>query len=157
MKAEYVNPFIEGIYSSFATALHCPVERGSVHWSEQSAVGGDIIAVIDLSGPARGHVALTFPLTTAQRIVTRLADRKGSVIEEAVGTGMAELVNLFANRARDGFREEGPEPLTLHVRPVLESTPGSSVTLPAGAWLDIPFLSELGAFELRISLTAEKG
>jgi CheY-specific phosphatase CheX len=156
MRVEQVNPFIEAISASFATALGCAVERGEVRWSEQSTVGGDILALIDLDGPARGHVAATFPLGTAHGIVGRLAQRRGTASAETVLVAMAELVELFADQARAMFREQGMEPPSLIVRPLVESAPGSPASLPAERWLEIPFLSELGAFDLRISLEGGK-
>jgi len=151
MKAEYINPFIESVESLFSTMIGCSVDRGTIAVSERCAEGGDITALIGLSGPARGTVALSFPMATAQKVVSRLLQVGETEADENVSDGVAELVNIVAGQAKAKFyREDGPT-MDLSLPTVVRGQEYSIATPPNTSWLDVPFRSELGSFRLRIS------
>jgi chemotaxis protein CheX len=161
MKTEWINPFVESVYSLCGTMLSCGVQRGQLGLANADTVaGGDITALIGLSGMARGMVALSFPLQTARAMVGRLLSLSQAELDESVSDGVAELVNIVAGSAKAKFSNgNGPEIINLGLPTVIHA--GSQVIrYPSqSSWLDVPFSSDLGPFSLRITfeLEASKG
>lgn len=157
MKVEWINPFIESVYSLCSRMLSCSVERGELGIAKQkSSGGGDITALIGLSGPARGTVALSFPLLTAHAMVARLLSLSADEVKDSVGDGVAELVNIVAGSAKAKFSNgKGADVISLGLPTVVHG--GSEIIdYPSQTtWLDVPFSSELGPFSLRVTFETD--
>ncbi len=155
MRIEYINPFIEAVYTLFSTMLGCTVQRGEIGLRE-SAVEGDITAIIGLSGPARGTVALTFPDDTAVSMVGRFLRMEGPEVEENVPDGVAELVNIVAGSAKARFHDPSvKDPINLSLPTVIRGEKYSVRYPSQSQWLDVPFASELGSFRMRVTFDME--
>ena len=59
--------------------LNANPKRGAIGVAQEKVVEEEITALIGLSGPAQGMVALGFPQKTAVAKVSRLLDEKGDV------------------------------------------------------------------------------
>lgn len=156
MKTEWINPFVESVYSLCGTMLACGVERGQLSRANGETAGGDITALIGLSGMARGMVALSFPSGTARAMVGRLLSIGEEEIEESVNDGVAELVNIVAGSAKAKFSSgSGSDIISLGLPTVIHG--GSQIIgCPSqSTWLDVPFSSDLGPFSLRITFELE--
>jgi chemotaxis protein CheX len=153
MRIEWINPFVESVYSLCNTMLGCSVERGQLGITNHRAeAGGAITGLIGLSGPARGTVALSFPARTAQAMVGRLLSLSEEEVADSVGDGVAELVNIVAGSAKAKFSNgNGSEVISLGLPTVIRG--GSEIVdYPSrSTWLDVPFSSELGSFSLRVT------
>ena len=152
MLVQYLNPFIESVYSLCSTMLACSVERGQPGVRSELPHDGDITAIIGLSGPARGTVALSFPIGTAQAMVGRLLQMDEAESKENVADGVAELVNIVAGSAKAKFPSgNGQDIISLGLPTVING--GSEIVQypKATSWLDVPFQSELGPFFLRVT------
>lgn len=158
MKVEYINPFIESVRDLFSTMLNAQAKRGNVGVCHGESNPRDIMALIGLSGPARGIVALSFPASTALAIVNRLLGSDTRVIDDTVSDAIAEVVNIVAGGAKAKFRIGDGSPIDLSLPTVLR---GSSYTVdyPSGSvWLEVPFESDLGPFSMRVTFQInEKG
>lgn len=152
MKAEYINPFIESVFNIFSTMLDAEVSRGKPDVSNGNGNPRDLTALIGLSGTVKGTVALAFPVKTALNIVSRLLGMEINAVDETIIDGLGEIVNMVAGGAKATFSEmEGP-PINLSLPTIVR---GSSYTVdyPSGSvWLELPFESELGDFNLRVTL-----
>lgn len=157
MKVEYINPFIESVYELFSTMLSSEAKRGTVGVSRKAPNPRDIMALIGLSGPARGMVALAFPLPTALNMVNRLLGTDTKVIDDTVSDAVAELVNIVAGGAKAKFPlEEGVAPIDLSLPTVVRGS-NYNVDYPSQSiWLEVPFESDLGHFSLRVTFSFEK-
>lgn len=159
MIAQLLNPFIESVYSLCSTMLSCGVERGQPAVAGRSPVTGDITALIGLSGPTRGTVALSFPHPTAHAMVGRLLQVDADEARDSVADGVAEIVNIVAGQAKAKLSEAGGEVVNLGLPTVVHG--GNEILdFPRHtAWLDVPFRSDLGPFNLRVSFEqhANKG
>jgi chemotaxis protein CheX len=157
MKVEWINPFIESVYSLCSRMLSCSVERGELGIARQrGGVGGDITALIGLSGPARGTVALSFPLPTAHAMVARLLSLSPEDVNDSVADGVAELVNIVAGSAKAKLSNgKGGDVIDLGLPTVIHG--GSEIIdYPSqSTWLDVPFSSELGPFSLRVTFETD--
>ena len=80
MRVEYINPFLESIQETFSTMLGFAPLRGEVGLSKSGAMAHEITAVIGLTGPVRGTVALSFPTQTARALVERLTGQAEAAV-----------------------------------------------------------------------------
>jgi chemotaxis protein CheX len=159
MKVEYINPFIGGVFKLFDTMLASKVERGTLALADKDSAGGDITAIIGLSGPARGTVALIFPLATAHALVGRLLQLDEKEVDENVSDGVAELVNIVAGSAKAKLANgDRASVINLGLPTVIRGADYVVGSPKEATWLDVPFSSELGKFNLRVTFEfAKKG
>lgn len=151
MKVEHINPFIEAVYDLFQTMLEGKVSRGEIGVCAGSRNPRDIMAIIGMSGPTRGTVALSFPTSTALAMVSKLLGTNVTIIDETVSDGIAELVNIVAGSAKAKLVKEDETPMDLSLPTVVRGN-NYSVDYPSQAvWLEVPFTSSLGAFSLRVT------
>ncbi len=151
MKVEHINPFIESVDDLFTTMLGCRAERGQVSVLRAEAPGQDLTAIIGLSGPVRGTVALAFPAETARAMVARMTGSDADAVAESLSDGLAELVNIVAGGAKARLNGgEGPI-IDLSLPTVVRGRSHGLDHLSHSVWLDVPFGSELGRFTLRVT------
>jgi chemotaxis protein CheX len=157
MRAEWVNSFVESVFSLCTTMLNCGVERGRVGVATgEPSIGGDITGLVGLSGPARGMVALSFPAGTAHAMVGRLLSLSGNDIGDSVGDGVAELVNIVAGSAKARISNGKASDIISLGLPTVIRGGSDIVECPRRAtWLDVPFSSDLGPFNLRVTFEME--
>lgn len=156
MKVEYINPFIESTYDLFSTMLNSKAVRGDVSLAKDGGSPREIMALIGLSGPARGMVALAFPMDTALNMVNRLLGSDIKVIDDTVSDAIAEMVNIVAGGAKAKFNVEGQKPIDLSLPTVVRGN-NYKVDYPTGSvWLEVPFGSNLGSFTLRVTFEMAK-
>lgn len=150
MELKYINPFLESVYEVFDSMLSCKVERGNANMVKSMEVTDALVALIGLSGPVCGTVALLIPRDTALKIVGRFVGEDYEDVDENVRDAVAELVNIIAGGAKARL-SDGDTPIALSLPNVIEGK-GYSVYYPSGSvWLDNPFSSELGSFSMRLS------
>jgi chemotaxis protein CheX len=152
MNVAYINPFIESVSELFTTMLGCEAERGRVGLVKPGQSSGDLTAVIGLSGPVRGTVALSFPDTTALAMVGRMTGLPEAELADSLGDGLAELVNIVAGGAKAKLNSGSGAVTDLSLPTVVRGQSYTVEGLTQSTWLDVPFASELGAFTLRVTL-----
>jgi chemotaxis protein CheX len=156
MKVEYINPFIESVYELFTTMLGAKATRGTVGVARAQGSPREMMALIGLSGPARGTVALAFPVSTAIAIVNRLLGTTTTIIDDTVSDAIAEVVNIVAGGAKAKFKVGDGPPIALSLPTVVRGS-DYNVEYPSGSiWLAVPFESDLGPFTLRVTFEMDK-
>ena len=151
MKVEHINPFIESAKELFSTMLEVELKRGNVGVAKDGITSGNLTALIGLSGPARGTVALSFPVPTALAMVGKLTGSRTRTVDDTVSDAVAELVNIVAGGAKAKFSNDGGPPIDLSLPTIVR---GNSYTVDYPSqtvWLDVPFTSDLGPFTLRVT------
>jgi len=151
MNVAYINPFIESVNDLFTTMLGCSAERGKVGLVKPGEPSGDLTALIGLSGPVRGTVALSFPDTTARAMVGRMTGLPEADVAESLGDGLAELVNIVAGGAKAKLNSGDGAVTDLSLPTVVRGQQYAVEGLTQTTWLDVPFASELGTFTLRVT------
>jgi chemotaxis protein CheX len=155
MKVEYINPFIESTYELFSTMLAAKAARGDVGIAGKNANPRDLMALIGISGRARGMVALAFPVDTALHMVNRLLGTEVRTVDDTVSDAIAEMVNIVAGGAKAKLSGDGP-PMDLSLPTVVRGS-HFNVDYPSGSvWLEVPFESDLGPFSLRVTFAPTK-
>ncbi|MBI5118472.1 chemotaxis protein CheX [Candidatus Poribacteria bacterium] len=151
MKVEFINPFIESVHKLFTTMLGCEAKRADAKLTRVSDNPRQITALIGLSGTARGTVALSFPMETAVAMANRLLGADNTVSDDSVSDAVGELVNIVAGGAKAMFCTESSVPIDLSLPNVIRGE-RHTVEFPSDAmWLDVPFTSDLGPFNLRVA------
>jgi chemotaxis protein CheX len=151
MRVEFINPFIESVSGLFSTMLSCKAQRGDIALMKNSPFNHEIVALIGMSGPVCGTVAISFPTRTALRIVHRLLGVETAQVDETVLDAMAEFVNIVAGGAKAKLSSETGPLIALSLPTVVRGT-DYTIEYPSWTvWLDVPFTSELGDFSLRVS------
>jgi len=152
MKVEYINPFIESVVEVFSTMLDTDAVRGDVGVSRAAASNPrDIMALIGLSGDARGTVALSFPTATAVAVVSKLLDINTKTVDDTVCDAIAEIVNMVAGSAKAKLTGDAGLPLDLSLPTVVRGR-NFEVEYPTKSiWLEVTFESGLGPFNLRVT------
>lgn len=151
MKVEYINPFIESVNELFSTMLNAKATRGEIGICKGGGTAREIMALIGLSGEARGTVALSFPSGTALGMVSRLIGQETHVMDETVSDAVAEMVNIVAGAAKAKLSAGTGAPIELSLPTVVR---GNSYTVDYPTkvvWLEVPFTSEFGPFSLRVT------
>lgn len=151
MDVKYINPFIESVSEVFDTMLQAKVARGTISLTSGKSDPLHIVALIGLSGPARGTVALHLPTKTALGIVSRILGVALVVADQTVNDGVAEIVNIVAGNAKAKLSATGGIPIDLGL-PTLITGNHYTVEYPTKAsWLQVPFNSDFGPFSLCVT------
>ena len=151
MQAQHINPFIEAVYELFQTMLQGKVERGPIGVIAGDTRPNDIMAIIGISGPTRGTVSLGFPEPTALAIVGRILNLPVDQVDDSVADGVAEVVNIVAGSAKAKLNAGNSTPLDLSLPTVVRGD-NYNVQYPSkSVWLEVPFTSDLGDFNLRVT------
>jgi chemotaxis protein CheX len=155
MKIEYINPFIGSVHKLFSTMLNSRVEQGQIGVAKSNTTPYELTALIGLSGMARGTVAISFPAETAIAMVGRMLGIEVEKFDETVTDGVGEIVNIVAGSAKSKFTGDGP-PIDLSLPNVIRGN-DYTVEYPSKAvWLEVPFQSELGPFNMRVTFEIDK-
>ncbi len=150
MKIEYINPFIDSVHKLFSAMLGSKVEQGQIGVAKGKSVPFELTALIGLSGMARGTVALSFPGETAVAMVGKMLGIEVSTLDETITDGVGEIVNIVAGSAKSKFTGDG-SPIDLSLPNVIRGD-NYTIEYPSQAvWLEVPFESELGPFNLRVT------
>jgi len=155
-RAEYVNPFIRSVSNLFQTLFKCSVERREVALKRRLPPNFDIVALTGLSGGVRGLVAMAFPARTALAIVSRAYNERIIIVDDRVLDTVAECVNIVAGGALSELAHAAGTPIVLSLPVVIR---GSDFSLEYPAlrnWVEVPFISELGPFSIRITIAANR-
>lgn len=154
MDVNCIKPFIESIQELFSRMLGCRATRGEVGISRNGVGKYEITALIGLGGPVRGVVALSFPQPTALGIASRLLARPVGRVDETVSDAVAECVNIVAGNAKARLGN-GDRPIDLSLPTVIRGT-SYGLHYPSGSrWLEIQFASDLGPFNLSVTLAKD--
>ena len=155
MKAEFVNPFLEGVYELFGTMLGCKAKRTGLALSDGSKRPREMMALVGFSGAVKGTTGLYFPYDTGLAIAGRLLSTEITELDETVSDTIGELANIVAGSAKARISEHVGETLELSLPVVLHGDDFDVYAPSQAIWLDVPMQCELGPFGLRLSFQAQ--
>lgn len=155
MKLEYINPFIDSVDNLFSTMLNCKVTRGDIGVSKKIEAPYEITALIGLSGEAKGTVALSFPASTALNMVTKMLMIESEEVDATVIDGVGEIVNIVAGSAKSKFVKADGKPIDLSLPNVILGDDYKIEYPTDTVWIEVPFKSDLGPFNLRVTFMQE--
>jgi chemotaxis protein CheX len=146
METEYLRPFVDGVTELVSTMLqsHCCVAPSN------EPLHADVSGIIHLQGNAPVKFALSFPRTTATKMVAQLLALDEAEVDDAIlGDGIGEMANIVAGVAKSRLSNEDC-PLRLSLPSVIVA---SGHVLPFVEQPEVAHLrlvSDLGEFSLRV-------
>ena len=138
----------------FSTMLGCEAEHGKPRIASGEGKPGELIAVIELSGPVRGTVAIIFPVDTALAIISKMSGIKITAVDKMVTDGVGEVLNMVAGTAKRRLAKDDFPPVDISLPTVVK---GNAYVFASSMskWLELHFTSELGTFNLRVTFSAD--
>jgi chemotaxis protein CheX len=150
METEYLKPFVEGVTELVSTMLQsaCSIAPNE---GPQSA---DVSGIISLTGHLPVQVALSFPRTTATKMVAQLLAMDESEVDDAIlGDGVGEMANIVAGMAKSRLSSED-SPLRLSLPSVIVSSGHVLPFIDHTEVAHLHLISDLGEFSLRVCPSA---
>jgi chemotaxis protein CheX len=96
MKAEYLNPFIEGAHLVFKSLLEIEAKIGKIYLKPSPFSVSDMIILIGVVGEIRGQVCLELSFDTAKKIAGAMMGGMEVVDMDEISTSaIAELGNMI--------------------------------------------------------------
>jgi chemotaxis protein CheX len=154
MDVRYINPFVSAVQHVFKTMLDLGifVSKATVRGKDQPAP--EVSAVIGLSGPVTGTVALCFSKQVAVRVASAFSNKALSIHEpDELADALGELANMVAGQARvklppSGIRVSLPHVIIGGQQRVAER--------PVSPILLLPCDSALGRFSVEVTMVTNK-
>jgi chemotaxis protein CheX len=103
MDPSYIKPFIASIQNVFSTMLQLPVSIKDPFIKTGSGTSYDVSGIIGMTGEVVGSVVLSFPQSTAQRVVALFCGSDLSANPTDFADAVGELVNMVSGGAKAGF------------------------------------------------------
>lgn len=155
MNVEFINPFINATINALSTMASVMPKRGAPFVKAGDEAGGDISAVIGLTGEANGWVAICFKKEAAIKIVSNMLGEKKTFIDADVRDAVGEIVNMIAGGAKGEFAQKN---LTFKIA-IPTVIIGESHILSQkkdAACIVVPFQIENSSFFIEVCLVQEK-
>ncbi len=151
MKAEYVNPFLQGAILVFRDLLHEEIIRGRTLVKKTPAPSHEIAILLNVTGAVQGEVIYSMNAESAFRIAEKLmpgTDRAS--IEKEYRDVLGELGNMITGNALNIFLNSKKE-LDMSV-PYVVDTRTQTMKVQERTTLGLNLYSRLGMLELNIAL-----
>jgi chemotaxis protein CheX len=149
MKAEFINPFLESTITVLTTMASVKPVAGAPYIKKESAVVGDVSAIVGITGEAEGSLCLAFTRDCILYIVSQMFGETKSEIDEEVKDAVGELTNMISGASRKALEEIGhhfqgaiPSIISGHSHEVRHVT--------TGPILSIPFRTDAGNFTVEV-------
>lgn len=154
MDVRFVNAFVGAIGQVFETMVKTPVTVGKPAPQQDRMVSADATGVIELSGDAKGCVALSFPGEVACTAVSRFSGTELTLEHPDLTDAIGELANMVAGTARKDFADCH---VTISPARVIVGAGHPVSRMQTGPFLCIPCEAEFGAFRIEIALVSTAG
>jgi chemotaxis protein CheX len=106
MNVDFINPFINATINALSTMAQITPKRGAPYIKTDDASGGDISAVIGLTGEANGWCAVCFKKDAALKIVSNMLGETKTFMDADVRDAVGEIVNMIAGGAKGEFAQK---------------------------------------------------
>ena len=103
MDASYITPFVSSIQNVFTTMLQLSVEVGDPRIKTDGNASYDVSGVIGMSGDVMGSIVLSFPIDTAESVVSLFCGESLSSESGDFADAIGELVNMVSGGAKASF------------------------------------------------------
>lgn len=151
MKLNFINPFIDAVNNLFVTMLDASVKKGKIGVTTDSPSPYEVTALIGISGESRGTISLSFPKETALKMVNKMLMIDSDTVDSTVTDGVGELVNIVAGSAKSKLIKADGKPLDLSLPNVVQGDDYIIKYPSESKWIEVPFESDLGPFQLRVT------
>jgi len=151
VKAEYVNPFLQGAVLVFRDLLHEEIIRGRTSVKTTPAPSHEIAIMLNVKGAIQGQVVYSLNAESAYKIAGKLmpgVDR--ATVEKEYRDVLGELGNMITGNALNIFLSSQQE-IDMSV-PYVADTRTQQLDVPNRTTLGLNLYARLGLLELNIAL-----
>ena len=150
----YINPFVSAVQHVFKTMLDLGVFVSKPAIKSKDDPVCAVSAVIGLSGPVTGTVALCFSKQVAIRVASGFTGKSLSLYEPAeLVDALGELTNMVAGQAKAKLPPSG---ITVSLPHVIVSSRHREADRPVSPVLLLPCDSALGRFTVEVTMVTNK-
>lgn len=103
MDSSNIAAFVFSVRNVFATMLQLPLQIGEPAVKKAGSPSYDVSGIIGMSGDVDGTVVLSFPTTTAERVVSLFAGEDIAHSHADFPDAVGELVNMITGGAKARF------------------------------------------------------
>ena len=103
MDPAFVEAFTFAIENFFTTMILSPVEIAPPSLLNPAEEQHDVSGIIGLSGDVTGSVVVSFPISTAEKLVTRFAGTPIAQCDDDFTDAIGEVTNMIAGGAKSNF------------------------------------------------------
>ncbi len=150
LKAEFINPLLEGTISVLKTMALVEPVPGKPFIKKNISSIGDVSGIVGITGDAEGSLCLTFSKECILFVTSQMLGEEQKEINDDVKDAAGELTNMISGDSRRrlqelGFNFQGSIPSVI-------SGYGHQVKhISNGPILSIPFSTQAGKFTLEVS------
>ena len=106
MNQNYIIPFMKSVQNVFETMLQLPVQINEPTLKHENEPSYDISGIIGMNGDVNGTIVLSFPTSTAERIVSIFTGMEMDHQHEDFADAVGELVNMVSGGAKAQFTDK---------------------------------------------------
>lgn len=106
MDQTYIIPFVKSVQNVFETMLQLPVTVGKPTLKQQGDPSYDVSGIIGMSGDVEGSIVLSFPTSTAERVVSLFTGTELAHTHDDFADAVGELVNMVSGGAKAQFTDK---------------------------------------------------
>ena len=149
MKAEFINPFLEGTVYVIKTMASVDSVPGKPYVKKESSAVGDVSGIVGITGEAEGSLCITFSKGCILHVIGKMFGEEQKEITDEVKDAVGELTNMISGDSRRRLQEMGYS--FEGAIPTVVSGPGHEVRhISKGPILSIPFTTVAGDFIVEV-------
>jgi chemotaxis protein CheX len=149
LKAEFINPFLEGTVSVIKTMASVDPVPGKPYVKKDNSAVGDISGIVGITGEAEGSLCITFSKSCILHIIGKMFGEEQNDITDEVKDAVGELTNMISGDSRRRLQEMGHS--FEGAIPTVVSGPGHEVRhISKEPILSIPFTTVAGSFIVEV-------
>lgn len=146
----YVTAFVASLQHVFSTMMQLPVQIGDPKIKSNPAPSYDVSGIIGMSGDITGNVVISFPIATAERIVSLFTGADVKSDNPDFSDAIGELANMISGNAKGMFA--GTRRVTISCPSVVIGG-GHIITRPKDIpCIEIPATTDCGNLVLEIAI-----
>lgn len=107
MKAEYINPFLQGTINVLKTMASTTPVPGKPFIKKDKLSKGDISGIIGLTGAKQGSVVVSFTKGCALKVISAMMMQEYTELNDEVRDAVGEITNMVSGDARRQLAELG--------------------------------------------------
>lgn len=152
MKAEYVNPFLNGTVNVLKTMAFVDPKPGKPYVKQDKKAVGDISGVIGLTGSTKGAVVVSFSRECAMKVVSSMMGEQYTDLTDEVRDAVGEITNMVSGDARRSLAELGAN-FEAGIPTVVVGKGHEITSMGKGPCLAIPF--KVDNFDMTVEISFE--
>lgn len=151
MRADYINPFLTSLTSTFQTMVNCELRRGKLELKQHAKLKYPVSGVIGLSGKAVGTVVINLSESVARKSASAMLMMEITEINDDVVDAVGELANMVAGAAKAELEEYE---LSISLPNVITGS-HHDIRFPSNVTpICVPFESDFGPLVLEVGLAS---